>query len=1004
MKKKLLSLLLAVSMILPALPVQAAEKIGDMTIDKVRYYDVGSESFDDGVPLFAKELLAADYGGSTESKVDMASWWQRLGFSIMKQHGRGTSTSKFRDQMNAVMLNAMGYKIGAEKSYNKSHTNDDNTYQVYASGLKNAASIKSAASEMEKQVYQYYSGASGSRDKEDAVASNGDLSKLSSSQPAYWMVAGAFKTSGNNKKGHYQALGVVFSDFKISTILPEDKGDGEFYIVDEGSSTSTDVIATDVKNLSLEPIEATQSVTDTKTITATSEISGSEEYGFEESISVSYSTEVGTPLMSSTLSVEAGFTASQAIQKGWSDSKSEAKEDSFTSSVKVELPAHTQVMITQKKDTSEVVTTYDCPVVLSFSVRIVEYTLDPSDNDADAKTKTLATFDKNARKQILQRGIVEKNLTDTVNGINWKNLHTNNGWIIDILAYNAPMSSAGAKFTVVQNTVDSEVFMLPIYSLTDIKVADGTKVIQLNTGESVALDDIELTGLNREGVPYYGFNEKNGHWILVDGNGKEITTTKIASITTDKLDGSVSLEAGTRTGTVYLKYVIDEDCYTNSSAVDNYTTNAQLHSTAVIKINVIGETPFVIDDRSSNNLDTELPETAEYVAGENGEDTAIKGYFQVNDPEKLLNEAMTSGNPFTVSSRVYVPASVKSANTGVYEEYRKHNIIASLGDDSFGYRAFYNSNSEAFSIQAYIGNGSEWDQIIVEDIEEDFFDNWHTIAVAYTGTELKLYIDGEVAAVSEGPITDRIFDGGYAFSVGYDPQKENRKSELTFEQVVVYNEALTAEETVTEHRSDAENVILFMDCSKFGEAEYVEPTPPVIEMTFEDVKEDDYFYNAVLWAVQKGITNGVSPTQFKPYDGCTRGQIVTFIWRAEGQPAATSTECTFKDVEAGQFYYDPMLWGVETGVITGYSADRFAPDDICTRGQIVTMLWRAKGKPEVTNKEHSFTDVKEGEYYYDPMLWAVENEITKGQTATTFAPDKNVTRAETVTFLSRTYK
>ncbi len=173
---------------------------------------------------------------------------------------------------------------------------------------------------------------------------------------------------------------------------------------------------------------------------------------------------------------------------------------------------------------------------------------------------------------------------------------------------------------------------------------------------------------------------------------------------------------------------------------------------------------------------------------------------------------------------------------------------------------------------------------------------------------------------------------------------------------------------------------------------------------FDDVQDaQQFYYGPVYWAYDNNITTGVTPTLFQPDANCTRGQIITFIWRAENKPAAATTEVTFKDVDDEQFYYEPMLWGVETGVINGLTAETFAPDADCTRGQIVTMLWRAQGKPEVTNKEHSFTDVDDEQFYYEPMLWAVENGITTGKSATAFAPDANVLRGETVTFLYRAY-
>ncbi len=181
-----------------------------------------------------------------------------------------------------------------------------------------------------------------------------------------------------------------------------------------------------------------------------------------------------------------------------------------------------------------------------------------------------------------------------------------------------------------------------------------------------------------------------------------------------------------------------------------------------------------------------------------------------------------------------------------------------------------------------------------------------------------------------------------------------------------------------------------------------EPTVTPERFLFDDVQDkDQFYYEPVYWAYDNEITKGITPELFKPDDNCTRGQIITFIWRAKGEPKAETTQTTFTDVSE-EFYYEAMLWGEEKGVINGYNDATFAPNDACTRAQIVTMLWRAQGKPIAANKEHAFTDVSE-EFYYEAMLWAVENKITTGKSADRFAPNNIVLRSETVTFLYRVY-
>ena len=170
---------------------------------------------------------------------------------------------------------------------------------------------------------------------------------------------------------------------------------------------------------------------------------------------------------------------------------------------------------------------------------------------------------------------------------------------------------------------------------------------------------------------------------------------------------------------------------------------------------------------------------------------------------------------------------------------------------------------------------------------------------------------------------------------------------------------------------------------------------------FTDVSTGIYYYEPVVWAVENNVTTGTSATTFSPDKDCTRGQIVTFLWRACGSPEPTNTTHNFTDIQAGAYYYKAVLWAVEKGITTGMTATTFAPDKTCTRGQAVTFLWRAQGKPTPATTANPFKDVAETDYFYASVLWASENGITTGTSATTFAPAKTCSRAQIVTFLYR---
>lgn len=169
---------------------------------------------------------------------------------------------------------------------------------------------------------------------------------------------------------------------------------------------------------------------------------------------------------------------------------------------------------------------------------------------------------------------------------------------------------------------------------------------------------------------------------------------------------------------------------------------------------------------------------------------------------------------------------------------------------------------------------------------------------------------------------------------------------------------------------------------------------------FTDISMDNYFYDAVLWAVDAGITSGTSATTFSPNANCTRAQMVTFLWRAAGSPKAAATTCTFADVDKDAYYYEALLWAVENGITSGTSATAFSPDAACSRGQMAMFLYRNAESPAVTG-DNSFNDVSDTAYYRDAVNWAKAEGITAGTSATTFSPDAACTRAQMVTFLYR---
>ena len=173
-----------------------------------------------------------------------------------------------------------------------------------------------------------------------------------------------------------------------------------------------------------------------------------------------------------------------------------------------------------------------------------------------------------------------------------------------------------------------------------------------------------------------------------------------------------------------------------------------------------------------------------------------------------------------------------------------------------------------------------------------------------------------------------------------------------------------------------------------------------VQVQFQDVTDPgQYYFDPVYWAVNRKITSGTTPTTFSPFNTCTRGQIVTFLWKAQGSPEPQDWSNPFTDVGTGDYFYKAVLWAKENGITAGTTATTFSPGNACTRGQIVTFLWKALGSPEPRSLSNPFVDVYANDYFVKAVLWAKERGVTSGTTATTFSPFNACTRAQAMTFL-----
>ena len=208
-----------------------------------------------------------------------------------------------------------------------------------------------------------------------------------------------------------------------------------------------------------------------------------------------------------------------------------------------------------------------------------------------------------------------------------------------------------------------------------------------------------------------------------------------------------------------------------------------------------------------------------------------------------------------------------------------------------------------------------------------------------------------------------------------------------------YDEGVVTKEPSTTSRGK-----ITYTCHRCGDS-YSEYTDKIVN-PFVDVKEKDYFFSAGMWAAERGITSGTDETHFSPHMNCSRAQVVTFLWRAAGKPASESEECPFTDVPEDAYYRMAVIWAVEQGITSGVGEEKFAPNAVCTRGQVVAFLYRSAGEPECSG-DNRFVDVLPGDYYYKAVIWAAENQITSGVEEGRFGPHQVCSRGQIVSFLFR---
>ena len=575
---------------------------------------------------------------------------------------------------------------------------------------------------------------------------------------------------------------------------------------------------------------------------------------------------------------------------------------------------------------------------------------------------------------------------------------------------------------------------------------NGTITLMTDCAENVTVSKEIVFALELNGHLFTGkFEAGTGYTMAKDEESNTYTFTKVvvdntvAMIGEDKYDSlTAAVEAVTNNGTIKLMKDCDETVTVSKEiaftleldghkftgkfeAGTGYTMAKDEVSNTYTFTKVVDNTVAKIGDIEYNSLDAAVKAVAN-----NGTITLMKDCDEtVTVSKEIAFTLELDGHKFTGKFEAgtgYTMAKDEESNTYTFTKVVVDDTVAKIGDTTYKSLADAVANVKNDETITLVADVTLTEDITVNRVVKFTVDlNGHTITggaiVAYDGYKNDSTTANEYNFVSTGgenpPSTGGGSGGGsasYAISVpanvangkiSVNPDRASEGTKVTI--TVTPDEGYkVGTVTVTDKNGNKINVTdaggnkytFTMPKSKVD----VNVTFVSEDAKFLDVPADSYYAAAVDWAVAKGITQGTSETMFSPNKACTRAEVVTFLWRAAGSPKSTGAN-PFTDVAEGAYYYDAVLWAVEKGITVGTTETTFSPDTVCSRSEIVTFLWRYEETPEA--EASSFDDVKADDWFYNAVNWAVSEEITVGTGANAFSPAVNCTRAEVVTFLFR---
>lgn len=668
--KRLFSSFLSISFLLsgisPAIHVSAAspasvpdtlnlkESAGVCSGNSTAFH-VKTNAFHSSKLKFYQDMLDGSHAktnASTKSDAPNATSaedWFDIAYILHRNRQSQSGTSNYSSRMEAMRYSTIAEYNHTGKLSNHEY-NDGYIWHIHRSGLNYSNSLSNANTDIRKKLYEYYLAQHTSNSNKKSWNSSSESATNSfkslennTNQDVFWSILSLNRTNGDKKRhGHGSALIAVFYDFKVSPVLQEDTGTTYIRTRSDDSGKNESFVSS-ITNDTPQSVNAEYTGSTENIVSHTSNINGSSSYTMGHSVTVGTNVNFGAFASGS---VDYTFDYSNTVEKGWSKedsvSKTEKKEDKSS----ISLPAYSAIKMKRTTSDSEEVTTYNCPVILTYKVMLLEHILNASNDEAGASTTTLGTFGNSsisAREDLKTYLTDNLNIKDTNRGVTWSSFASNADtkqafhYALSNTAQYIPMSSAGATYSVNLKTINITYDgLISTRALSRIETTDNIRNKNLAAGTSMNVSDIKLKGINAVGAEYIGFNQNHGHWILTDAAGHEDTSGKIATLTTDRT-GKVILNAKTP-GTIYLEYMINENCYATASKPDTFMTNKNLASTAVIKVNV-------------GNCETHHYKTIITNASPSKNGTIIKQCTVCNDSQFV--QTITKPAVYAVSKSIY---------------------------------------------------------------------------------------------------------------------------------------------------------------------------------------------------------------------------------------------------------------------------------------------------------------------------------------------------------------